>query len=170
MMGNQALDHEVDALLHVLKHNLRTVGTPIDGQPPTWSTSPYDSYAYLQENLMSYNDALGNSFLMPCRAQNPTQLEEVRKAHEHYMLDCLFESNAIHSKVDGRRHIIEIDNTRSCVTPQDVEAILTGFDTLREIVEVEVQKYALLGYQNNLVEYILQWDAINKYQYPLCFR
>ena len=66
LLLNQALDHEVDALLQVLKHNLRTIGTPIDGQAPGWSTSPYDSYAYLQENSISFIDALGNSFLMPC--------------------------------------------------------------------------------------------------------
>ena len=28
---NQELDHEVDALLQVLRHNLRTIGTPLDG-------------------------------------------------------------------------------------------------------------------------------------------
>ena len=28
----------------------------------------------------------------------------------------------------------------------DVEAILAGFDTIREIVEVEVEKYTLLAY------------------------
>ena len=56
------------------------------------------------------------------------------------------------------------------MSPADVEAILAGFETLREIVEVEVQKYALLAYQQNLVEYILQWDSINKYTFPLCFR
>ena len=28
---NQELDHEVDALLQVLRHNLRTIGTPLNG-------------------------------------------------------------------------------------------------------------------------------------------
>ena len=88
--------------------------------------------------MISFVDALGNSFLMPCLAQNPTQEAKVRNAHECYKLDCLFESNAIRSSVNGRRHIIEIDNTKTEVTPQDVEAILSGFDTLREIVEVDV--------------------------------
>ena len=69
---NQELDHEVDALLQVLRHNLRTIGTPLDGQAPGWSTSPYDNYTYLQENSICYVDALGFSFLMPCLNQNPT--------------------------------------------------------------------------------------------------
>ena len=51
-----------------------------------------------------------------------------------------------------------------------MEAILAGFVAIREIVEIEVEKYVLLAYQQNLVEYILQWDSINKYTYPLCFR
>ena len=61
----------------------------------------------------------------------------------------------MNSRSDGKRHVIEIDSTRTHKTPQDVEAILAGFDTIREIVEVEVEKYTLLAYQQNLVEYIL---------------
>ena len=52
----------------------------------------------------------------------------------------------MNSRSDGKRHVIEIDSTRTHKTPQDVEAILAGFDTIREIVEVEVEKYTLLAY------------------------
>ena len=130
----------------MLRHNLRTIGTPLDGQAPGWSTSPYDSYAFLQENSIAYVDALGFSFLMPCLNQNPTQTEQVRSGHTHYTLDCLYESLAMNSRQDGKRHVIEIDSTRTLKTPQDVEAILAGFDTIRSIVEVEVEKYTLLAY------------------------
>ena len=41
----------------------------------------------------------------------------------------------MNSRSDGKRHDIEIDSTRTHKTPQDVEAILAGFDTIREIVE-----------------------------------
>ena len=110
---NQELDHEVDALLQVLRHNLRTIGTPLDGQAPGWSTSPYDNYAYLQENSIAYVDALGFSFLMPCLNQNPTQTEQVRNMHQHYTLDCPSESLAMSSRQDGKRHMIEIDSART---------------------------------------------------------
>jgi len=62
----------------------------------------------------------------------------VRDAHQHYTLDLLYESSAIHARADGRRHVIEIDNARTNITPAQVEAILAGFESLREIVEVEV--------------------------------
>ena len=116
LLLNHELDHEVDALLQVLRHNLRTIGTPIDGQAPSWSTSPYDNYTYLQENSIAYVDALGFSFLMPCLNQNPTQTEQIRNNHSHYTLDCLYESLAMSSLKDGKRHVIEIDTTRTLKT------------------------------------------------------
>ena len=49
------------------------------------------------------------------------------------------------------------------------EAIISAYCTVREAVEIEVEKYNLLGYQPKMIEDILQWDTINAYGLPLCF-
>ena len=71
----------------------------------------------------------------------------MRSGHTHYTLDCLYEVLALYPQKDGKRHVIEIDSARTLKTPQDVEAILAGFETVRNIVEVEVEKYTQLAYQ-----------------------
>jgi len=80
---DQALDHELDALIATLQHNLQVIGYPIecrsiyehnsdnlDGQSNLFK-KPMHSYSNLQRNAICYVDALGSSYLMPCLAQNP---------------------------------------------------------------------------------------------------
>jgi len=57
------MDHELRALMHVLRHNLRIVGSPLEsrGNPQC-----FDNYEFFSENLISFVDPIGNTFLMPC--------------------------------------------------------------------------------------------------------
>ena len=77
---DQALDHELDALIETLRHNLLVIGYPIDevstaadkdtDQSSTASlfTKPLHSYKNLQKDQICYVDMLGSTYLMPCLA------------------------------------------------------------------------------------------------------
>ena len=59
------MEHQLRALMHVLKHNLKMVGTPLP--MGNVSEQAVDSCEYLADHMISYIDPLGNAFLMPCK-------------------------------------------------------------------------------------------------------
>jgi len=50
--------------MHVLRHNLATISSPLVGLGNRASS---DQYSHLAENLISYVDPIGNTFLNPCQ-------------------------------------------------------------------------------------------------------
>ena len=60
------MEHELRALMHVLRHNLATIGSPLIGLTPA-QNSCFDHYSYLAEHLISYTDPIGTTFLTPCK-------------------------------------------------------------------------------------------------------
>jgi len=74
------MDHELRALMHVLRHNLRIIGSPLES-PNSWSTSAFENYDYLSEHLISFVDPIGNTYLMPC--QNPRHQEHGNNVYDN---------------------------------------------------------------------------------------
>ena len=88
---DQTLDHELDALLKVLGHNMRVIGYPIDACSERtlleqWN-SPLENMSHLYDNMICVTDPLGYTYLMPCLAQNPTQTKKKREGHKHFFIN-----------------------------------------------------------------------------------
>jgi hypothetical protein len=76
-------EHELRALMHVLKHNLKMIGSPVIGG--VLQESSWDNYDYLADHMISCVDPIGNTFLTPC--QDPKH-----KIHGN----CVFENEYKH--------------------------------------------------------------------------
>ena len=50
--------------MHVLRHNLATIGSPLIG---LGNRASFDQYSYLADHLISYVDPIGSTFLNPCK-------------------------------------------------------------------------------------------------------
>ena len=105
---DQTLDHELECLLHVLTHNLKIVGYPLDNfydAITLKSWNPYlESMEALTHNMIGVTDPLGCSYLLPCLAVNPTMTRSKRKAHKHFYVKVLADTAQSYAQGQTQDH------------------------------------------------------------------
>ena len=178
----QTMDHQLKALMHVLRHNQRVGGVQLtkDEEPE----SCFEDYRFLSEHMLSYVDPIGNSFMMPC--QNPRHEVHGSNVYEneyqHHILtrrrsiDDPEETEVVEDEhtycdllVESRKEGHKSLSKQLNLSPEETEAMLSAYLTVRSAVELEVEKYRRLDCQPRLVEDMLHWQALNNYTLPTCF-
>ena len=152
---DQALDHELDAFIKVLKHNLHVIGYPIDGglfeesvdrvEHGNLFEMPLHGYEQLRTSLICYVDALGSPYLMPCLCQNPSQTKQVRQSHRHVEVNVLQDtsiekpasksllvSSQLSETPKSRKLNEPIDFENANITEEELMARLASFEAVRE--------------------------------------
>ena len=78
--------HELRALMFVLRHNLKIIGSPLIG-----NLLSYNECDYLAMHMISFVDPFGNTFLMPCKdpAHNVNGTNVYENEYKHHMLKGL---------------------------------------------------------------------------------
>ena len=190
---DQALDHELDALVKVLKHNLLIVGYPIDDSSlfeddkhkiarENLFKKPFDDYEHLRTALISYVDALGTPYLMPCLCQNPSQTAKARDSHSHVEIRVLSDTH-VETIASGGNHLgrrvlnqpVDFDNTN--ISEEELKARLAAYDAICLAHSFATASLKCVKSDSgtnvlaiNLIEALLDSAALSSYKVPLCFR
>ena len=145
--------------------------------------------------MICFVDALGESYLMPCLAQDPNQTKKQRESHKHYEIRVLDETIVTHqpsppeedddntlltskstSDAIGLRKLLQpVDFNNANITEEELTARLAAFDVVKEVHEDVTLRYKKnhVGPRQpglTLVECVLDCPALTKYKVPLCFR
>ena len=123
---------------------------------------------------------------MPCLAENPTQVEKLRKSHKHAEINVLAETllevpsstsastdEEAKTQVGLRKLVNAIDFGNTNVTEEELNARLAAFDIVGECHTLATQRHHRQSSKltQTLVEsMILDTPAIRTYRVPLCFR